>query len=564
MWKALDLAASYGGEPLFTRTTFEVGATDRVGLVGPNGVGKSTLLAILAGTLRPTRGRVQFPAGARVGHVAQQVPDPATTVGAFLDGVPGEVARLDRERRVLEAALSGTANDGAANDGAARAGAPAGDASRLTELTDLYARLDDLGGWSYRARVTEIRDRLGVAGFADDTPLGRLSGGEQARLMLARVLIEEPTVLLLDEPTNHLDASGIDWLGGYLAAFRGSLMVVTHDRAMLDRVATRVIELDGIADRPQFYRGGYTEFRVEKQRRWERLLLDFEAQEKARVRLVEDIERTKGQAHATESSTHNDRLRRYAKKVAKKAKARERRLVRQMTATSWLARPETRPPLVLAFRPSLARADRPVDTVLAASGVTVRAGERVLMTDVNLRVGPRERIVLTGANGSGKTSLLRVLAGHGEPLAGRVDRAGVVALLPQTHDELRLATSVLDFFRARVPVYVDEAEALLRAYQFDDDVHPRPLGSLSAGEIRRLLLATIVNSDADLLLLDEPTNFLDFDAMDVVEEVLRVYDGAVLVVTHDAYLPKAIGCERHLRLADGRLTDAAAVVGAVG
>jgi ATPase subunit of ABC transporter with duplicated ATPase domains len=211
-----------------------------------------------------------------------------------------------------------------------------------------------------------------------------------------------------------------------------------------------------------------------------------------------------------------------------------------------------------------------VDTVLTASGVTVRAGERVLMTDVNLRVGPRERIVLTGANGSGKTSLLRVLAGQGEPSpscgqpsAGRVDRAGVVALLPQTHDELRLATSVLDFFRSRVPVYIDEAEVLLRAYQFDDDVHPRPLGSLSAGEIRRLLLATIVNSDADLLLLDEPTNFLDFDAMDVVEEALRVYDGAVLVVTHDAYLPKAIGCERHLRLADGRLTDAAAMVGTV-
>jgi macrolide transport system ATP-binding/permease protein len=151
--------------------------------------------------------------------------------------------------------------------------------------------------------------------------------------------------------------------------------------------------------------------------------------------------------------------------------------------------------------------------------------------------------------------LLNTLAGSAEPAGGRVTRNGVVGLLPQTHDGLRLRLSVLDFFRSRVPVYVDEAEELLRGYLFDDEQQRQPLRTLSAGEMRRLLLATIVNGDADAILLDEPTNFLDFDALDVVEEALRAYQGALLVVTHDAYLPKAIGCDRHVVLANGRLAD---------
>jgi macrolide transport system ATP-binding/permease protein len=381
--------------------------------------------------------------------------------------------------------------------------------------------------------------------------------------MLARVLVGEPTDLLLDEPTNHLDADGIDWLGDYLNRFAGSIIVVTHDRALLDRVATRIIEIDGIGGpdggaQPQFYDGGYTAYRAEKQRRWERRLLDFEAQEKARTRLAADIEATKGQALSTELTTRNDRLRRYAKKVAAKAKARERRLVRQMEAATWIAQPQTRPPLILAFRSAPAdpaSADGPAATVLAASSITITAGRRTLARNLDLHIRSGERLVLTGPNGSGKTTLLNTLAGVVEPASGEVTRHGVVSLLPQTHDEFRLRVSVLDFFRSRVPVYVDEAEELLRAYLFDDDQQRQPLRTLSAGEVRRLLLATIVNSDADAILLDEPTNFLDFDGLDVVEEALRAYEGALLVVTHDAYLPKSIGCERHLVLSRGRLLD---------
>jgi ATPase subunit of ABC transporter with duplicated ATPase domains len=531
MWKAINLSAAYGDQPLFSGATFTVGASDRIGLVGPNGVGKSTLLRVLAGELPPAVGHVEYPPGSRIGYFTQEVADPAQTVAEFLDAAPGEVAGLGRRIREESAHAVGR-----------------------TDLGDVYDRFAQLGGWAYAARVDEVRDRLGIAALPGNARFGTLSGGEQARLMLARALLDDPTVLLLDEPTNHLDAAGIDWLAEHLCGFAGSVVVITHDRAFLDRVATRIIELDGIAGEPQFYPGGYTAYRAEKQARWQRRLLDFEAQEKARARLAGDIERTKNQAIGVELSTRNDRLRRYAKKVAAKAKARECRLVRQMQATAWLAAPQTRPPLVLAFPYVEPDANQP-DVMLAFDRVTLAQGGRVLAGDLDLTIRVGERVVIAGANGAGKTTLLRVMAGLDTPAAGSITRSGQVALLPQTHDGLRIATTALDFFRSRVPIYIDEAEALLLAYLLDADQQRQPVRSLSAGELRRLLLATIVNTAPDVLLLDEPTNFLDFDSLDVMEEALRAYRGTLVVVTHDAYLAKAVGCDRRISLHDGHVNE---------
>jgi ATPase subunit of ABC transporter with duplicated ATPase domains len=533
----IDVAATHGDETLFSDATFEISSGERVGLVGPNGAGKSTLLQIIAGERTPLRGAVETAPGVRIGHFAQQVPDPTWTVREFLDAAPGELAAL--ERQMIKLSVHAEKN--------------------LDELGELHERYGQLGGWAYAARTAELRDRLGVAAFADDVRLGALSGGEQARLMLARVLLDEPSVLLLDEPTNHLDVAGIEWLGRYLAGFAGPVVIVTHDRALLDRIATRIIEIDGINDEPQHYTGGYTDYREEKQRRWVRLLSDFEAQEKARERLAADIARTKGQSLSTELSTRDDHVRRLAKKVAAKAKARERRLRRQMEAVGWIAAPTTRPPLTLAFPddPEFIDAEVPVEdrVVLSATALRLEQGGRTLIKDLDLTVRATDRLVLTGANGTGKTTLLRALAGIDAPADGVVDAGGVVELLPQTHDELRVKTTVLDFFRSRVPIYIDDAEALLGAYLFDREQRRQPLRTLSAGELRRLLLATIVNSAAEVILLDEPTNYLDFDALDVVEEALCAFAGALLVVTHDAYLPAAIGCDRRLVLADGRVSE---------
>jgi ATPase subunit of ABC transporter with duplicated ATPase domains len=536
MLKAVNLSLSYVDEPLFRDVHLLLGTGDRVGLVGPNGVGKSSLLRVLVGELKPSTGQVTLGADESVGYYAQQVPDPVRTVGAFLADAPGELAALTRRLSTLTEALASSLE-----------AAPPGPAAPCPSIVDEYAGVEEryaqLGGWAYAARVDAVRARLGVDAIEPSRSLGSLSGGEQARVMLARVLLAEPSVLVLDEPANHLDAEGAAWLGGYLADFPGAVLVVTHDRALLDRFANRIVELDGIHDEPQFYQGNYTAYRAEKQARWARLLLDYEAQEKARRRLAEDIERTKEQARGVELSVRSgpgaDQVRRYAKKVARKAKARERRLERQMRATSWLAEPATRPALALSFSPAVGTGE----PVLKAAGLAVPG--RLSTVDVTVAGG--DRVLVTGPNGAGKTTLLSALATSPD-----VARLAPVALLPQVHDDLPGAASVLDFFRSRVAMYADDAEATLAAYLFEPD---QRLGTLSAGELRRLLLATMVNGGAEVLLLDEPTNYLDFDSLDVVEAALREFRGTIVMVTHDRYFAGSAGYTRWWEVRDGMVHD---------
>jgi ATPase subunit of ABC transporter with duplicated ATPase domains len=217
-----------------------------------------------------------------------------------------------------------------------------------------------------------------------------------------------------------------------------------------------------------------------------------------------------------------------------------------MLSTAWLAAPETRPTLALAFpRP---RGDD--ELVVKAAGLAVP--ERLSPVDLQIRAG--DRLLVSGVNGAGKTTLLRALTGD-VPTVGSVAVLAPAALLPQTHDGLPRDTGVLDFFRSRVPMYVEDAEATLAGYLFDVDQVDQPLATLSAGELRRLLLATMVNSGAEVLLLDEPTNFLDFDSLDVVEAALRAFTGTIVMVTHDRYLARAVGCTRRLVLHDGHVDE---------
>ena len=525
--KATELSLAFQTEPLFDGLDFSLGGGDRVALVGPNGVGKSTLLKLLAGRLAPGRGRVELGPRARVGYFAQQVPDPDQTVGGFLRGALAETFELETRLRELEARLAD------------------GDAEQpvLDAYGSLLERFEDLDGWTAHARLEDVRRRLDVAHLPEEARLAQVSGGEQARLMLARVLLAEPTLLLLDEPTNHLDADAVAWLGDYLARFPGGALVISHDRAFLDRVATRVVELDGIHDELQEYEGGYTEYNAEKQARWQKLLLDYEAQEKHRARLAADVEATKGHAAATENATTNDHWRRIAKKVAKKAKARERRLERELQSARWIAEPQTRPTLTLAFRKGKGRRE----FALQAKDVqvTAGAGERVLLEGVDLEIKTGDRLLITGPNGAGKSSLLSVLE--------RLMPAREVGVLPQTHDHLRLDTSVIDYFRSRVPVYPEDAEQILTGYLFGEEQWTAPLRTLSAGELRRLLLAILVNQGVRVLLLDEPTNYLDFDSLDVIERALQAFGGTIVAVSHDAYFAESVGFTTRWHLADGVL-----------
>ncbi|GIF22215.1 ABC transporter ATP-binding protein [Paractinoplanes tereljensis] len=529
MLKAVSLSYSHDGDLLFEGFDLVLGDGDRIGVVGPNGAGKTTLLRLLAGELKPLGGSVTHGPGTRVGYVPQQMPDPEGTVGAFLSGGLGELAEVTAALRGLEARLA------------------AGE-DVLDEFGAVQERWTALEGWAAESRLLEVRQRLDIAELPDELTLTEVSGGEQARLLLARALLAEPDLLLLDEPTNHLDAEGAAWLQDWLRDFPGGVLVVSHDRAFLDATVTRVVELDGIHDEPQDYPGGgYTSYRAEKQRRWEKLLLDYEAQEKDRRRWEADIERTKEFARGVEQAkglgAAAPHLRRVSRLVARKAKVRERRLRRQMESTRWIAKPASRPPLTLTFPVDAAEAG---EVVVKVRGLRVAFGARVLLDGVDLDVRRGDRILVTGRNGAGKTTLMRALAEVG---------GGEVAVLPQTSDGLRSDVTVMEFFRQRVPVYVDDAERLLLGHQFGPDQWVARTRSLSAGELRRLVLAVLVNGPARVLVLDEPTNFLDFDALDVVEEALRRFRGTVITVTHDRYFAEAVGYGRRWHVAAGVVSE---------
>jgi ATPase subunit of ABC transporter with duplicated ATPase domains len=407
------------------------------------------------------------------------------------------------------------------------------------DLRDLDAygraqeRFEALGGWALEARLDEARRRLGIEHLDRGTPLNRLSGGEAARSLLAAVLLAEPTVLLLDEPTNHLDADGRAWLAEWLDGFNGTLLTVSHDRHFLDDTVQRIYELS--AQGLEAFEGGYTAYKAERERRRERLALQVEAQDKRRRRLEADIAMTSRQAQYTERTVSRaaaPKLKRYAKKVAKKAKSREHRLQREMAATDWARAP--RDPA--AFKVQL-QTEETGRLIAALRGVTVDG----VFEDLDLTLHGGDRVALVGPNGSGKSTLLHVLSGRLTPDAGSVDVRGSVRLLPQV--PARMEGGLLEWFRAQTALPEDEARTLLAHYRLGAEAIERPVARLSPGERARVHVAAIVGAGAELILLDEPSNHLDFDTLEVIEAALRAYRGTLVVASHDRALLEAIGVD---------------------
>jgi ATPase subunit of ABC transporter with duplicated ATPase domains len=532
MLQASDLTKAYDGAPLFDGLSFVLGDGDRAGLVGPNGVGKSTLVRLLAGIDRPDRGAVSIGAGGRVGWLPQEAPDAARSLGELLGVGLGDVWRVRDELTTLEARL-------AAGDTAERTLAAYGRAQE---------RFGALGGWALEATLDEARRALSIDHLDPVTPMSRLSGGEQARSLLAGTLLASPTVLLLDEPTNHLDSDGLAWLESWLRGFPGTVVVVSHDRAFLDVVVGCILELAPGGELTR-YEGGYSAYREARERRLERQALEYEAQEKRRRRLEADIAMTRRQAQHTERTVSRaaaPQLKRKAKKVARKAKARETRLRREFEGESAVAAPAARPLLRLR----LDNRGRGRRRIAALRGVRSRD-----LRDVDLVLHRGDRVAVTGPNGAGKTTLLSVLAGVLVPAAGTAELAATVRVLPQTPLTLPADERVVDWLRAQAPMDEGAARTLLGAFALDSAAAHRPLGRLSPGERARVHMAAMVASGAELLLLDEPTNHLDPETLEAVERALRAFGGTIVAVSHDRAFLDGIGVTRRIEVRDGKMIE---------
>ncbi|MGW7286187.1 ABC-F family ATP-binding cassette domain-containing protein [Streptomyces sp. NPDC054847] len=524
---------SRGDRLLFDDVSLAVRPGERIGIVGENGAGKSTLLRLLAGVERPVDGEVVTVTENGTGHLAQtpELP-PGSTVGEAVDAALAELRSMEARLRELESDLGSAEQD------------------VLEEYGDLLTTFELRGGYEADARVDKAMNGLGIAHVDREHILGTLSGGEQARLGLACLIAAAPEVMLLDEPTNHLDETALDWLESTLLSHTGTVIAVSHDRTFLERVATAVIEVDADRCAVVRYGGGYEGFRAEQaaaRRRWEQAYEEW----------TEEVARLEVFANTTAHSVAVGRSIKDNNKMAyDRAGGRVQASVsgRIRNAQERLRRlreePVAKPPEPLRFTVG------PLSGAASGRLVTltgVRVGDRLSVEGLSVAAG--QKMLIHGGNGAGKSTLLRVMAGLVVPDTGSVTRRGRTGFLAQEIPVNRPAEPLLEVFRRGLALADDEAAELLLSYGLfrSRDLHIS-VGSLSAGQRRRLALARLLARPADLLLLDEPANHLALGLVEDLEEALSRWTGALVVVSHDRLLRRRFDGQVR-RMASGRLHD---------
>ncbi len=509
----------YGAEILFEDVSFTLGAGERMALVGPNGSGKSTLLRIIAGEVAPDEGRVLLPKSVRVGYLRQShEPDVA---GRVLDVLLAPFAEARAAREALTAA-----------EHAAASGLPE-DLDRLARAQDRHHLS---GADAIEREVSTVAHQVGFSDADLERAVSSLSGGERGRLQLAAVLVSRPDLLLLDEPTNHLDIESTEWLEGFLRGFPGAAVVVSHDRAFLDATCPQTGELGLL--RFRLYPAAYTEYLVLRDETLARERREVELQ-RAEIAKTEDFIR-----------------RNLAGQKTNQAKSRRRMLEKMarldLPEDVWTDARK----LGMRFAPPR----RSGDIVLEAQGLGAVRGERRLFAGIDLLLRRLDRLAIVGPNGTGKSTLLKQLAGLPTPPGAEDDgtvRRGTnldMGYFDQHLESLDPERSCVEEIRAvRPDMVVDAAREYLARFRFYGDDGFRRVGSLSGGERTRLALARLLLVPRNFLLLDEPTNHLDIPACEILEEALRHFEGTLVVVSHDRYFLDRVST-RVLHLEDGKAT----------
>ena len=511
-----NLEIRVGARLLMEDVNFRVAAGDKVGLVGRNGAGKTTMTKVLAGKNVPDAGEV-----VRSGEVGYLPQDPRTGDPEVIasDRILSARGLDDVVRRLRKAEIDMTSDDPAVRDKAMRR----------------YSRADDElhanGGYAAQSEAATIASSLGIEERILSQPLKTLSGGQRRRIELARILFSGAETLILDEPTNHLDADSIVWLRDFLKNHKGGFIVISHDNALMESVVNKVLHLDANRATIDVYNMG-----------WKQYLTQRETDERRRRR-----ERSNAESKAKVLTDQANKMR--AK--ASKASAAQSMLKRAEKMVNGLEGERQQDKVAAIKFPAPAPCGK---TPLMAEGLSRSYGALEIFTGVDLAVDRGSRVVILGLNGAGKTTMLRILAGIDAPNSGQIvpGHGLKIGYYAQEHETLDTGRSVLENMQRSAPQLTDtEARSVLGSFLFSgDDVH-KPAGVLSGGEKTRLALASLVVSSANVLLLDEPTNNLDPASREEVLSAIRTYEGAIVLVTHDEGAVHALEPDRVLLLPDG-------------
>ncbi|HUT15544.1 MAG TPA: ATP-binding cassette domain-containing protein [Anaerolineae bacterium] len=498
---AEQLTKYYGAQDIFSNLSFQISHGERIALVGVNGVGKTTLLRIISGLESPDSGRLSKAKSLRIGYLSQRADlgsgrtlyEEMAEIFAHLRAQQAQLHQLEREMADPESR-----------------------ATVMRRYGELLQRFELAGGYAYEHEIRRVLMGLGFA-EADFSKLPAvLSGGQRTRAQLAKLLLAKPDLLLLDEPTNHLDLEAIRWLEDYLGQWKGSLLIVAHDRYFLDKVANRVWEMSfGALEQ---YRGRYSHYVELRFERRARRQAEYDAQQ-------EHIARTK------------DFIRRYkAGQRAREARGRQKRLDR----LERLQRPREQRTIQFA----LSSKTRGGNDVLATGGLEI-GYDQPLIECPDLLLLRQERVALLGPNGCGKTTFLKTVLGEVPPLAGQV-RIGAnvhLAYLAQGHEDLDENSTVLDEILKVENLALEKARGFLGRFLFSGDDVFKPIADLSGGERGRVTLAKLALRGANFLLLDEPTNYLDIESQELLERVLLDFDGTIVFVSHNRYFIDALATQ---------------------